>query len=542
MAPALLLNHKLEILRSLCREAAKSGDDLIVEVFLRLWHLQSKRLIELKEFAKLQLCVQLWKPRDVDAKTLDSIATPHLFILLSNLKHEPAVKLAAKYLSDIFFSDESLVVLKGDNILDIVDLCVSYYHTYQEYGVHLNESLDHVPDEIISAHDEALLFATACLAWSHPEPLRDGPQSAVKVFSERNRTALSQHCQDFVKAILNNRQSAKMVDSYWNQMPIDAEYCDSFWEKKKILLDAGKKHTIEQMENATEDMEKWRTPGRSLREGAVRFWDQAILDYFADEMERLLALSNAEADHVSMAARDEAQAMCARLLEVARRSTDSQVLELKAQLEGQLSKISTANNWESLKAAVEGYDGADSNRRLLKLLRANKRQACPEEDRKIFVTFQQEMYTVMARAVVRGMSDKPDQVDDLKKGTDILEFVHELVASSKDDEKAGHQYFMLCAKFCEHVGKLAAWKEHTQDQTWLESQFTDYHKMCADMEGLLPKMTLESKITYETQKMQTIQVAMATNAGKHIHEIASRITSMLLQALLYFTSYYMMSE
>ena len=76
----------------------------------------------------------------------------------------------------------------------------------------------------------------------------------------------------------------------------------------------------------------------------------------------------------------------------------------------------------------------------------------------------------------------------------------------------------------------------------MESQFTDYHQMFADMEGLLPKMTLESKITYETQKMQTIQVAMATNAGKHIHEIASRITSILLQALLYFTSYYMISS
>ena len=172
----------------------------------------------------------------MDAKTLDSIATPHLFILLPNLQHEPAVKLAAKYLSDIFFSDETLVVLKGDNVLDMVNLCMSYYHTYQEYGVQLNQSLDHVPDEIISAHDEALLFATACLAWSHPEPLRDGPQSAVKVFSERNRTALSQHCQDFVKAILNNRQSAKMVDSYWNQMPIDVEYCDSFLGEKENSL------------------------------------------------------------------------------------------------------------------------------------------------------------------------------------------------------------------------------------------------------------------------------------------------------------------
>ena len=77
LAPAFFLQHKLEVLRSLCRSAVRSGEELTIEVLLRLWYLQCTKFIELREFPKLQVHVKIFKDVATD-DSIDLLAAPYL--------------------------------------------------------------------------------------------------------------------------------------------------------------------------------------------------------------------------------------------------------------------------------------------------------------------------------------------------------------------------------------------------------------------------------------------------------------------------------
>ena len=158
LAPAKLLVLCLSVLRSTMRSAPPAVG-VPVEVWLRLWMLQAQRLIRMKTWEDLRWHMQLG--RFVNEKQLDLTQKPYFSEILVQVNHEEAQRLAGRYYKEVFFSDESLILVKAEVPHDLVDMCLMFYMSWSsvEDKVAL---LTNVPDPVIEAHDESSVVLHGC--------------------------------------------------------------------------------------------------------------------------------------------------------------------------------------------------------------------------------------------------------------------------------------------------------------------------------------------------------------------------------------------
>ena len=209
LAPGKLMGHSLEVLRSSLRGAAPAGGDIPIEIWLRLWHLHSLRLVSLKSWNELKMYMQLQKWLSASQrKELDLIRSPFFAEIVSRLPHQESKVLAARYYVEVFFSDECLLLVKADDSSDIVKMCLTFYTTWAAVEDKV-AAVQNIPDEVIASHDEVVLYATAMVAVAHPEPIPEGPVAAMKVFSDKNRLKLSEEGKQWVNTVCGNRTLKK---------------------------------------------------------------------------------------------------------------------------------------------------------------------------------------------------------------------------------------------------------------------------------------------------------------------------------------------
>ena len=113
VAPKLLMGLKLEPLRALLRILVGNKVRVPVEVWLRLWSLQSVRLIVPKDMSQLQRHIRMWRLKDITSpETVDRVNSPYLSLLLDLVKHKIASELAGADFAEVFFSDEVMMLMQ----------------------------------------------------------------------------------------------------------------------------------------------------------------------------------------------------------------------------------------------------------------------------------------------------------------------------------------------------------------------------------------------------------------------------------------------
>lgn len=537
IAPAKFLSLRLEVLRSNCRSVALTGLDLPVEVWLRLWLLVSLRAIGTKALTELGEHVRMFHKKlekDEEAVDVDMIQSPWLRLIIPKIKHVAGVELAAKYFTEIFFSDEVMKLTKLDTPGPLVDICMCFYNGWHFVQIDVDADLAKVSDVILTAHDEVLQYATAVLAVAHSEPLVEGPKHAVVVFSEKHRKQLSKHGQDFIKALLSNRLFAKMIDDYWVLMERESSLVEQFWGMKSKLQaseDSAVGVCLDTLVECTVHLPHWRSD-TGLRESACAVFHTAILKYLRTNVPALVETAKQQADEASLAATEELENTALKMSTVANLCKLPDVAGFKDQLFELVNTLSSASSLEKLKKELtkELDEGGGTLTKTLDMMYACKGQTLTDDDKRPVLAFCKKLYVAVAKSVFSSFPESTPEVACLNKSLEVLEAAKELV-EKEGDVQPGHLYFKLTLQLCKAAQEVKKYEKHKGDLEKNQKIFNTYGEVCNNLQKVFPQIEESAKSMYQTANMAVVAEAQRCNAQGALKELEGCITSSLITAM-----------